>query len=111
QRRGRARALPRGRRQAGRQAADPRRRPARVGRPGEAGACGMNATAHQDELDLLATAWYPTAAESREAIRRAVMAAASEHGGLVHAATVREHLPPWVNPSQIGAQMCAWVRQ
>ena len=68
-------------------------------------------TAVQDELDLLATAWFPTAQESREAIRRAVMAAAAEHRGLVHAATVREHLPSWVNPSQIGAQMCAWVRQ
>ncbi len=68
-------------------------------------------TVVQDELDLLATAWHPTATESREAIRRAVMAAASEHRGLVHASTVREHLPPWVRPSQVGAVMCALVRR
>lgn len=65
----------------------------------------------QDELDIVAADWRPSRVESREAIRKAVMRAAAEHRGLVHAATVREHLPAWVNPQQIGAVMCAWVRQ
>ena len=66
----------------------------------------MNAT--QDTLDFVAA--DPTQAESREAIRRAVIRAAAEHRGLVHAAGVREFLPAGVNPSQVGATICALVR-
>lgn len=65
----------------------------------------------QDELDAVVTDWRPSRVESREAIRVAVMKAAGDHGGLVHAGTIREHLPPWVNPQQIGAVVCALVRK
>ncbi|MDA8438590.1 MAG: hypothetical protein M0Z51_06995 [Propionibacterium sp.] len=64
----------------------------------------------QDELSAVFTDWRPSRVESREAIRKAVMRAASDHRGLVHAATVRENLPAWVTPQQIGAAICAWVR-
>lgn len=67
-------------------------------------------TAIQDVLDVVATDRRPSRVESREAIRKAVMRAASDHRGLVHAATVRENLPPWVTPQQIGAAICAYVR-
>ena len=64
----------------------------------------------QDELDAVFTDWRPSRVESREAIRKAVMRAAQDHRGLVHAATVRENLPPWVAPAQVGAAICAYVR-
>ena len=64
----------------------------------------------QDELDAVFTDWRPSRVESREAIRKAVMRAAADHRGLVHAATVRENLPPWVAPAQIGGAVCGWVR-
>lgn len=64
----------------------------------------------QDELDVVAIDWRPSRVESREAIRLAIMRAASEHRQLVHAGTIREHLPSWVNPQQIGATVCALVR-
>lgn len=64
----------------------------------------------QDTLDVVVEDWRPSRVESREAIRKAVMRAAGDHRGLVHAATVRENLPPWVAPAQVGACICAWVR-
>lgn len=64
----------------------------------------------QDELDAVFTDWRPSRVESREAIRKAVMRAASEHRGLVHVADVRPLLPSWVVPEQIGACLCGWVR-
>lgn len=63
-----------------------------------------------DEIDAVATDWRPSRVESREAVRVAIMRTANEHGGLVHAADVREHLPSWVNPSQVGAVTCRLVR-
>lgn len=63
-----------------------------------------------DEIDAVATDWRPSRVESREAVRQAIMRAAREHGGLVHAADVRPLLPVWVNPSQIGAVTCRLVR-
>lgn len=71
----------------------------------------MSAVAVQDELDIVASDWRPSRVESRDAICRAVMVAAGEHSGLVHIEAVRRHLPPWVNPQQIGATICALVRQ
>lgn len=64
-----------------------------------------------DEIDAVARDWRPSRVESREAIRQAVMRAAAEHRGLVHIADVRPLLPSWCNPAQIGAALCAWVRQ
>jgi hypothetical protein len=64
-----------------------------------------------DVLDVVATDWLPTRAASRQAVRVAIMRAAAEHRGLVHAGTMREHLPPWVDPHQIGATVCALVRK
>jgi len=63
-----------------------------------------------DEIDAVAHDWRPSRVESREAIRLAILRAAGDEGGLVHAATVRKHLPAWVNPQQVGATVCALVR-
>lgn len=71
----------------------------------------MTAAAVQDELDATFADWRPSRVESREAIRKAVMRAASEHRGLVHIADVRPLLPAYTVPEQIGASLCAWVRQ
>lgn len=65
----------------------------------------------QDELDVVASDWRPSRVDSREAVRAAIMRAASDERGLVHIATVRRHLPAWVNPSQIGATICVLVRR
>ncbi len=70
----------------------------------------MSTAALFDEIDAVATDWRPSRVESREAVRVAIMRAANEHRGLVHAADVRELLPPWVNPSQVGAVTCRLVR-
>jgi len=59
-------------------------------------------------LAAVATDWRPSRVESREAVRQAVMAAAREHGGRVTAATIRPHLPTWVNPASIGAAINAY---
>lgn len=48
----------------------------------------MSAAALFDEIDAVATDWRPSRVESREAVRVAIMRAANEHGGLVHAADV-----------------------
>ncbi len=64
-----------------------------------------------DVMHAVITDWRPSRVESREAIRVAVMAAASERGGLVHIAAVRRHLPSWVVPAQIGAVMNRLVRR
>lgn len=63
-----------------------------------------------DAIDVAVRDWRPSRVESREAIRLAVLRAAEQHGGRVHIADVREHLPSWVNPNQIGAYLCALVR-
>jgi hypothetical protein len=69
-------------------------------------------TAHvQDALDVVVADWRPTREQSRAAIVKAVHKAAGDHRGLVHAAAVREHLPQWCNPHQVGAVICALVRQ
>lgn len=65
----------------------------------------------EEVLHVVATDWRPSRVESREAVRKAVMAAAREHGGRVHAATVREHLPTWVASAQIGAVILRLVRR
>lgn len=70
----------------------------------------MNDAYAQDVLDVVATDWRPSRVQSREAVRVAIMRAATDHGGLVHAADVRTHLPSWVNPAQIGAVTCRLVR-
>lgn len=71
----------------------------------------MTAVAVQDELDVVAADWRPSRVESREAVRAAIMRAASDERGLVHIARVRQYLPPWVASEQIGAVMCSLVRQ
>lgn len=68
------------------------------------------ATPVQDVLDEMATDWRPSADQARRAVRRAVVAAAREDGGLVHAATVRRHLPAGVPHRFIGATICVLVR-
>lgn len=71
----------------------------------------MAAVAVQDELDVgVAREWKPSAADSREAIRVAIMRAASDERGLVHAATVRKHLPAWVQPQLVGAVTSELIR-
>lgn len=70
----------------------------------------MSAPALFDEIDAVATDWRPSRVESRDAVRVAIMRAASEHGGLVHIADVRPLLPTWVNPAQVGAVICRLVR-
>ena len=70
----------------------------------------MTRTGTQDVLDVVAADWRPSRVESRRAIVAAINATASAHHGLVHAATIREHLPSWVHPSQVGAVVCALVR-
>lgn len=68
----------------------------------------------QDALDIPVDApaeeTGPTQAASREAIRVAIMRAASEHGGLVHASGVRQHLPEWVHPQLVGAVTSELIR-
>ncbi|WP_372595603.1 hypothetical protein [Actinotalea sp.] len=59
-------------------------------------------------LGAIATDWRPSRVDSREAVRQAVMTAAREHHGQVTAATVRPHLPAWVNPASIGAAINAF---
>jgi len=68
----------------------------------------------QDTFDAVLGAvvrdWRPSRVESREAIRLAVMKAATAEHGLVHIATVRLYLPAWVVPAQIGSYINALVR-
>lgn len=64
-----------------------------------------------DILGAVLSDWRPSRVESREAIRKAVMAAAAERHGLVHIAAVRRHLPPWCDPASIGAVMNRLVRR
>lgn len=47
----------------------------------------------------------------RDLILAAIDRAAAEHDGQVHAAWVRPLLPAHVEPTQIGAVVCALVRQ
>jgi hypothetical protein len=68
-------------------------------------------TAIQDALDVIALDWRPTRVESRRAIVTAIHRDAAAHRGLVHAATMRDFLPEWVTPAQIGAVVCALVRK
>lgn len=70
----------------------------------------MTAQPMFDEIDAVVRDWRPSRVESREAIRLAVLRAAEQHKGLVHIADVREHLPAWTNPNQVGAYLCALVR-
>jgi len=64
-----------------------------------------------DVVEAILTDWRPTRRESREAIRVAVMRAASDRHGLVHIAGVRRHLPPWVDPATTGAAINRLVRR
>lgn len=64
-----------------------------------------------DEIDVTAADWRPSRVEARREIRRAVIAVARHHGGLVHIADVRPLLPAWVDGHQVGAYLCALVRQ
>lgn len=61
-------------------------------------------------LDAVVRDWRPSRVEAREAIRRAVMRAASEHHGLVHVADFRPYLPPWISQPQVGSYIAALVR-
>lgn len=61
-------------------------------------------------LDHLAHDPSPTKADHLAAIRRAVLAAAEANGGIVTAATIRPHLPEWVDKHRIGAVISALVR-
>jgi len=70
----------------------------------------MSTPALFDEIDVVARDWRPSRVESRQAVREAIMRTAAEHGGLVSADRVREHLPSWVNPAQVGAVTCSLVR-
>jgi len=63
-----------------------------------------------DEISAVVADWRPSQVESREAIRVAILRAAGDHKGLVHAAWVRTYLPTWVSPPQVGAVICALVR-
>lgn len=64
-----------------------------------------------DHLDAIAHDWRPWAVDDRAAVLAAVEAAAAANNGLVHAATVRQHLERDVSPYVIGAVICALVRQ
>lgn len=66
-------------------------------------------TAVRDEIDITAAEWRSH--DSIAAVRLAVIRAAQEHRGMVHAADVRAFLPPWVSPWVVGAYTCALVRQ
>lgn len=59
----------------------------------------------QDVLDVIVEDHRPSRVDTREAIRKAVHAAASERRGLVHIAAVRRHLPPWAARAQIGCTL------
>lgn len=63
-----------------------------------------------DEIDIVAQDWRPTRVESREAIRVAIMRTAADHNGRVHIIGIRQHLPAWTTPAQIGAVVCLLVR-
>lgn len=72
--------------------------------PEVAAAVAERATAiHADPL--------PNRVASREAIRRAVHRAAAEHGGLVHIADVRPHVPEWARGPQLGAALRTWTQR
>lgn len=68
-------------------------------------------TNERDEIDATAADWRPSSADIRNEIRNAVETAAQKHGGLVHIADVREHLPAWVTGPRVGANICALVRK
>lgn len=67
-------------------------------------------TAIQDEIDATVHDWRPSRVDSREAIRVAIMRTAADHHGRVHIVGIRQYLPSWVVPAQIGAVVCALVR-
>jgi hypothetical protein len=64
-----------------------------------------------DTLEAVHSAWLPSAEDDRAHIMAAIKAAADEHHGEVHAATVRQHLTRDVNPSRIGAAFAALIAQ
>lgn len=68
-------------------------------------------TVVQDELDAMLTDWRPNSVNTRALVRAAVMRCAAEHKGLVHASWIRDFLPVYANPQQVGATICALVRQ
>lgn len=70
----------------------------------------MSAAA-QDVLDVIVEDHRQTRVDTREAIRRAVHAAAAERRGLVHIAAVRRHLPTGIAVEQIGAVTNRLVRR
>lgn len=77
----------------------------------------MTAAVQEDVFDMLAAIdgdpsqhLIPSRRDDRQAVRRAVMLAAAEHRGLVHASWVRPHLPVDVEPHVIGAVIGALHR-
>lgn len=61
-------------------------------------------------LDQIAGEPAPAGHLQNEAVKRAVVAAADENGGEVTAATVRPHVPAWVEPHRVGAVISALVK-
>lgn len=71
-------------------------------------------TATQGSFDIVeqvAKDWRPSRVESREAIRKAILATAAEHDELVHIAWMRKHLPSWLAVEQLGAFTNRLVRR
>lgn len=64
-----------------------------------------------DAIDVVATDWRPSRVEARVEILRAIDLVAAQNDGLVHTSWMRPHLPSWIDPHQIGAMVCALVRQ
>lgn len=64
-----------------------------------------------DVIDAVAHDWRPSRVEARAAILAAVDQVAAQHDGLVHVAWVRPLLPEWIDQHQVGATVCALVRQ
>lgn len=64
-----------------------------------------------DSIDITAADWRPSRVSARAAIRAAVEVVAGSHDGLVHIADVRPLIPKWADPHQVGAIVCALVRQ
>ena len=65
----------------------------------------------QDVLDIVVTDHRLSRVDTREAIRKAILAAAADRHGLVHITGIRRHLPSWVSVAQIGAVTTRLVRR
>lgn len=64
-----------------------------------------------DKIDITATDWRPGPTAIRHAVKSALDLVARHNDGLVYIGLVRPFLPSWASGPQVGATICALVRQ